>query len=105
MKITLPPNVPFEDIQSRNSLYNSIKRNEEDLLRRFPFLKEFYLDFKYSRILSPGANTTFETNYDLAEDESSITLRIDYSLKPTIEKVCKVITNEISKIKSEYGYD
>jgi len=105
MKIVLPPNLPFNDIQSRNSLYNSVKRYEEDLVRRFPFLKEVSLDFRYSRLLSSGANSTFESNYNLAEDESSITIKIDYSLKPSVEKVCKVIINEISKIKSEYGYD
>lgn len=101
MIIVISPSPIIQTAEQKNKLYNLIKRNEEDLARRFPMLDYFYLEL----VVHSGA--TFSSKgvsavHMIKEDESRFTLRIDVLFVPTIERIYEFLLREIAIIKNSY---
>lgn len=84
-------------------IYNTVKRSQEDFLRRIPTLSDFTVTIKKA----PESNIrtgNFPVNakHFLSEDETELTLQVDYRSAAIPEKIMDALNAELKKMKTFY---
>ncbi|HMI08713.1 MAG TPA: hypothetical protein VK528_14275 [Flavobacterium sp.] len=103
MKIDITiPQALQSGLPDTTSLYNIIKRNEEDLLRRIPNLKEFLLDLSGLPEHAITNSNNILARHQLSGDESALRMIIRYHRRSSVENISKSIVSELAKIKAIY---
>ena len=102
MKITITDHSKGDAGQS-NLLYNIVKRNEEDLMRRIPNLKEFVIDLRKFGYDRPSSGSAIISKHHLSDDESSLLLSLGFRTEAPGEKLVPVMIEELKKIKAIYN--
>lgn len=98
-------NLPEPQIEGNLKIviYNTIKRSEEDFLRRIPSLIDFTVTVKKvpDSSISIG-NFPINAKHSLSEDETTLALQIGYRSLAVAEKIVDALTSELKKIKISY---
>jgi len=97
MKITIQPFTTVLPSEEKTALYNILKRCEEDLLRRNPTFTDVILELKQVPVLS----SSLSVRHQLLDDETKLKIVLNFNKKPGGDKLCEVVTNELSIIKKE----
>jgi len=87
--------------ESKIVFYNTVKRYEEDLLRRIPCLQQCDILIMQARQIkySPDNLWCF---HKLAPDESTLKLNFYYRHTPTMDHLLKEVTTQLKTLLSEY---
>lgn len=102
MKITVTGFAASDSEQSNILLFNTIKRFEEDFVRRMPHLKEFGF-FAEQQISSVNYSTgNVQYNHILNENETSLMLTCYYRLTPTIETMTRDLAAQLKLLLQFY---
>lgn len=95
MKITIQPFTTVLPLEEKTTLYNILKRCEEDLLRRNPSFTELILELKQVPLLS----SSLAVRHSIMDDEKTLKIVLNFSKKPPGEKLYDVVNNEMNAIK------
>ncbi|MBC7605568.1 MAG: hypothetical protein H7199_01245 [Burkholderiales bacterium] len=98
MKITILQIEKADEKPDYNTLYNLLKRSEEDLMSRFPTLQEFVLEI----ILYPNFikyNNNNKGSHTFKEDQSAVRLKIPSYPKQENDKIYRAVTDNLNQIK------
>ena len=99
MKITILPVANMEQQPDKVTLYNLIKRSQEDLLYTIPELLEVILEIKVYPSFT-RYNGVAKASYQIAEDMSSIALLIaSYPGKDPL-KIYETLSGQLLRIKN-----
>lgn len=97
MKITIQPFATSLPTEEKTTLYNLLKRCEEDLLRRNPSFVEILLELKQVPLLS----SSLSARYQILDDDSLLKIVVNFNKKPLAEKLYDVVSKELNTIKKE----
>lgn len=97
MKITIQPFTTLLPLEEKTALYNILKRCEEDLLRRNPSFTDMILELKQVAVLS----SSLSVRHMILDEESKLKIVLNFNKKPSADKLCEVVANELSIIKKE----
>jgi hypothetical protein len=95
MKIMISGLAPTDQ---NNTLYNTIKRFEEDLLRRIPKLQTFSLVME-QRGFGLG---NIHCRHNLDDMENHLTLTFHYRQLPTIEAIIRELKDQLKSLLQAY---
>ena len=85
------------------SIYNIVKRNQEDLLRRIPSLSEFTVTLRKTPDSSLRVgNMPVAAKHQLTQKESALAINIEYRSVFDAQKIIDVLTSELKGIKRFY---
>jgi len=82
--------------------YNSIKRNEEDLRRHIPQLKDFHLVIRKAMAVMAYHPKNLHCRHKLSNDRTSLTLTFGYRLEPPHHEIIKAVEHELRHLKMVY---
>lgn len=97
MKITIQPFTTVLPITEKTALYNILKRCEEDLLRRNSSFTEVILELKKVPVLS----SSLTIRHTIFDNETRLKIVLNFNKKPTEEKLCQMVSNQLNLIKQE----
>lgn len=98
MKITILQIDNADEKPDYNTLYNLLKRSEEDLKSRFPTLREFILEI----VLFPNFikyNNNSKGSHTFHENQSTVILKIPSYPKQENDKIYRAVSENLNQIK------
>lgn len=102
MKITVTGFVASDSVQSNIILFNTIKRFEEDFIRRIPQLKEFGFIAEQQICTVNYSTGNVQYNHVLNENETSLLLTCYYRVTPTIETMTRDLSAQLKSLLMYY---
>ncbi|GEP51178.1 hypothetical protein FNO01nite_18500 [Flavobacterium noncentrifugens] len=85
------------------SIYNIVKRNQEDLLRRIPSLSEFTVTLRKTPESSiKVGNMPVTAKHQLTQNETAFAINIEFRSAFDAQKIIDVLTSELKGIKIFY---
>ena len=100
MKVTIIPQQVTAVISSIDTLYNLIKKNEQELVLSNPALKEVILKVEHNSIEALMSTARSSSRYTISTDQSVITIALVFFMEPTSEKIAQAVSKEIDAIKN-----
>ena len=83
-------------------LYNTVKRSQEDLLRRIPTLESIAVTVRKTSAINFSAITGISSGFQLSPDEKKLSVNLEYRFNPEAEKIINAWPLVLSKIKNAY---
>jgi|GEM_PF-2202537 len=86
------------------SIYNIVKRNQEDLIRRIPSLSEFTVTLrKTTESNFRVGNMPVMAKHQLTQNESVLAINIEFRSVFDAQKIIDILTSELKEIKIFYN--